>query len=155
MAEKSAKKKTKKTAKASADEGVLGTLPSTRPARLGGDRRATKAHATRMTATASAANQAAVSKPKAATKSSGTKKSPRATKPKTAAAGKPKHVPQPPRTEAPPAGWQVPGDGDGRREGGPVELVTTAVQAVGELAQLGRAVGGQFLRRAVNRLPGR
>ena len=34
-----------------------------------------------------------------------------------------------------------------------VELVTTAVQAAGELAQVGLAIGGQILKRAVDRLP--
>jgi hypothetical protein len=33
------------------------------------------------------------------------------------------------------------------------EFVTTAVQAVGELAQIGLTVGGQVLRRAAKRLP--
>ena len=33
------------------------------------------------------------------------------------------------------------------------ELVTTAIQAAGELAQIGLAVGGQVLRRAVDKLP--
>jgi hypothetical protein len=132
MAEKSAKKKPKKSAK-SGDAGVLGTLSSSRPARLGGDRRgATR----RSAAAATTAKQAAATKPKAAK-------------------AKPKTVPQPPRTEAPPAGWQVPGDGDGRRDGGPAELVTTAVQAAGEVAQLGLAVGGQLLRRVAGRIPGR
>ena len=33
------------------------------------------------------------------------------------------------------------------------ELVTTAIQAAGELAQIGLTVGGQVLKRAVERLP--
>jgi hypothetical protein len=33
------------------------------------------------------------------------------------------------------------------------ELVTTAIQAAGELAQIGLAVGGQVLKRAVGKLP--
>jgi hypothetical protein len=142
MAEKSAKKKPKKAAKA--DPSVLGNLRPTRPDRLGGDRRGA---APRAASTASANKQAAATKPKAAA----------AAKPKAKAAAKPKPkaVRQPPRTSAPPAGWQVPGEGDGRRDGGPAELVTTAVQAAGELAQIGLTVGGQILRRAANRLPGR
>jgi hypothetical protein len=144
MAEKSAKKKPKKAAKASGDPSVLGALPARRPTRLGGDRRGTGPRArTTSAATATATKQAAVTKPKA---------------PKTTAAkpkAKPKAVPQPPRTSAPPAGWQVPGEGDGRRQGGPAELVTTAVQAAGELAQIGLTVGGQMLRSAARRLPGR
>jgi hypothetical protein len=33
------------------------------------------------------------------------------------------------------------------------ELVTTTIQAVGELAQIGFTVGGRALKRAVDRLP--
>jgi hypothetical protein len=33
------------------------------------------------------------------------------------------------------------------------ELVTTTIQAVGELAQIGLTVGGRALKRAVDRLP--
>jgi hypothetical protein len=147
MAEKSAKKKPKKAAKATSDPSVLGALPSTRPTRLGGDRRGT---ATRTRpASPPTATAAKTAKPKA------TASKPAAAKPKATPKAKPKAVQQPPRTEAPPAGWQVPGDGDGHRDGGPAEVVTTAVQAAGELAQLGLTVGGQFLRRAANRLPGR
>ena len=34
-----------------------------------------------------------------------------------------------------------------------VELVTTAVQAAGELTQIGLTIGGKIIKRAVNRLP--
>ena len=146
MAQKSAKKKPKKAAKASPDASVMGALPSHRPTRLGGERRGA-ATATKATTT-KATKSSATTKPKATSPKA-------AAKPKTAATPKAKHVPQPPRTGAPPAGWQTPGEGDRRRDGGPVEIVTTAVQAAGELAQLGLAVGGQMLRRAANRLPGR
>jgi hypothetical protein len=153
VAEKSAKKKTKKASK---DASVLGTLPATRPTRLGGERRGTTT-ATGRPAAAAAANPSAASKPKAsaapATKSSNATKSKATAKAKATRPKKPKAVPQPPRTEAPPAGWQVPGDG--RRESSPVGLATTAVQAAGELAQIGLTVTGQILRRAANRLPGR
>jgi hypothetical protein len=45
--------------------------------------------------------------------------------------------------------------GDGRRPGPPSgpQLVTTAIQAVGEIAQIGVTVGGQVLKRAARRLP--
>jgi len=36
-----------------------------------------------------------------------------------------------------------------------VDLVTTAVQAAGELTQIGLTIGGQIIKRAVNRLPKR
>jgi hypothetical protein len=125
MVEKSAKKKPKKPV---GDASVLGNLPSTRPTRLGGERRAATTRTTKPKATAAA-------KPKSAAK------------PKLKAA--PKAKPQPARTGAPPAGWQVPGEGDSRRDGGPAELVTTAVHAAGELAQ----IGGRLLKRAAGRLP--
>ncbi|HYM57446.1 MAG TPA: hypothetical protein VES79_05735 [Solirubrobacteraceae bacterium] len=43
------------------------------------------------------------------------------------------------------------GSGSGPPSG--TELVTTAIQAAGELAQIGLTVGGQIIRRAVDRLP--
>jgi hypothetical protein len=125
MAQKSAKKKPKK----SADTSVLGSLPSTRPTRLGGDRRA---GATRTPAATMTAAKPKGSKPKAA---------------------KPKARPKPVVPSAPPAGWQVPGERDGRRDSGPAEIVTTAVQAAGELAQIGLTLGGQILKRAAGRIP--
>ena len=164
MAEKSAKKKPKKAAKA--DPSVLGSLRSTRPTRLGGDRRGA-ARPTRTTSTAAtptgktsspaAKSSAAATKPRAA-KASGaaTQKAAAATKAKAAkssAPKKPKVRPAPTPPSAPPAGWQVPSDEDGRRDGGPAEAVTTAVQAAGELAQIGLTVGGQLLKRAAGRLP--
>jgi hypothetical protein len=145
MAQKSAKKKPKKAAKASPDASVMGALPSHRPTRLGGERRG------EATTAKAAATKAPATKPKAAA----TKPKAAATKPKAAKPKKARHVQQPPRTEAPPAGWQTPGEGNRHRDGGPVELVTTAVQAAGELAQIGFTVGGQILRRAASRLPGR
>ena len=183
MAEKSAKKKPKKAAKA--DPSVLGSLRSTRPTRLGGDRRGA-ARPTRTTSTAAtptgktsspaAKSSAAATKPRAAkasgaatqkaaaatkakaSKASGaaTQKAAAATKAKAAkssAPKKPKVRPAPTPPSAPPAGWQVPSDEDGRRDGGPAEVVTTAVQAAGELAQIGLTVGGQLLKRAAGRLP--
>jgi hypothetical protein len=131
MAEKSAKKKTKKRS----DASVLGSLSPTRPTRLGGDRRA-GATVAPATATAAKPARAKPSKPTAA-------------KPKAA---RPKAAPKP-AAATPPAGWQVPGEGDGRRDSGPGEIVTTAVQAAGELAQIGLTVGGRFLKRAAGRIP--
>jgi hypothetical protein len=51
---------------------------------------------------------------------------------------------------APEKGWQTPDQGDGK--GGP-DIVTTAVQAAGEIASLGVTVGGQLLKRAAGRIP--
>jgi hypothetical protein len=110
MAEKSGKKKTKKSTKASGDPSVLGNLRSTRPTRIGGERRAP------------------------------TSPKPRPAKPKAAAM-------RPPAT--PPPAPEAPRDG---RPSGP-EIVTTAVQAAGELAQIGFTVGRQVLKRATGRIP--
>jgi hypothetical protein len=142
MAEKSAKKKPKKTAKA--DPGVLGTLSASRPTRLGGERRGatTRARPAAKPATASKPTPKAPAKKAAATKSSAKVTA----KPKATSA---------PKKAAPPAGWQAPEDGAGQRDGGPAELVTTAAQAAGELAQIGLTVGRQILKRAANRIPGR
>jgi hypothetical protein len=160
MAEKSAKKKSKKAAKT--EDSVLGNLSASRPTRLGGERR-TGARVANAAATASAAKTSAAARPKAATtpktaaktqatKTSGAKaktSAPKAADAKAAKLRKP--------APAPPAGWQAPGD-QGRREGGPprgAEIVTTAVQAAGELAQIGVTLGGQLLKRAAGRIPRR
>ena len=55
----------------------------------------------------------------------------------------------------PPAGYAT-GAGSAQTGGeraGTGELVSTALQAVGELAQLGAAVGGQAVRSALRRIP--
>jgi hypothetical protein len=148
MAEKSAKKKSKKAAKTA--ESVLGNLSATRPTRLGGERRtgaasASAAKTTAATTPAAPAKRAAKAKP--ATAKAGT------SAPKTADAKAAKLRKPPP---APPAGWQAPDAENGRRRGGPprgTEIVTTAVQAAGELAQIGATVGGQLLKRATRRIP--
>jgi hypothetical protein len=134
MTQKSAKKKSKKSAKAGANPSVLGSLRSTRPTRLGGDRRV-GATASRATAAKPKATRSPAAKPKKAK----TKSPAAATQPKATAAHRPTPPPPPPR----PA--------NGRPSG--TEIVTTAVQAVGELAQIGATVGTQLLKRAAQRLP--
>jgi hypothetical protein len=143
MAEKSGKKTKKKAAKA--ETGVLGNLSATRPTRLGGDRRGATARPA-----AKSSRPAAASAAKTATPTT-----PAAAKPKTAKkATKPKvrtnagTQPKPPA--APPKGWQTPDHDNGK---GRPDLVGTAVQAAGELASLGVAVGGQLLKRAASRIP--
>jgi hypothetical protein len=126
MAEKSAKKKTKKPAKAEAS--VLGSLPATRASRLGRERAAATGRPSEATTTAQAAKTATATKP---------------------AASKPA-ASSPPRRPTPP-----PPERDGRRSGPPSgpELVTTAVQAAGELAQIGLTLTARALRSAANKLP--
>jgi hypothetical protein len=140
MTQKSAKKKSKKTAKSGGDQSVLGTLPSTRPTRIGGGRRAAKpaakssARATKSSpaaATTQSSARATTAKPKKAPKSPIA-----ATQRKATAAQRPAAPPPPPHHD------------DGRPG-----AVTTAVQAVGELAQIGATVGSQLLKRAAKRIP--
>jgi hypothetical protein len=130
MAEKSAKKETKKTAKASSGSSVLGNLPSSRPTRIGAERR---------TATAAKPSAAKSTKAKPA-KPTPKKRAPtaKATRAKPAAA-----TPPPPPVSEP------------QRDGRPsaTEVVTTAVQAAGELGKIGVTVGRQVLKRATNRIP--
>ena len=152
MSEKSAKPKKAKAKKGKGEAGVLGNLPATRTTRVGGAR-------SRGTAT---------TKPRAAAK------------PKAAATAKPKAAAPAPRPRTAPRPTAVPPDGPQPvRAGAPAlkesterarseaaeplergstpptgtELVTTAIQAAGELAQIGLTVGGQVLKRAVKRLP--
>lgn len=80
------------------------------------------------------------------------KKAPAARKP----APKPRKAPKP-RVHAaprriPPAGFEPPRDAEDRPAPSGVELVGTAIQAAGELAQIGLAVGGQALRSALGRI---
>jgi hypothetical protein len=82
----------------------------------------------------------AAAKPAAAAKKPGTPRRPAAVRPGARALGQQRRVGDPPpvRTVQPPRG---------------TELVTTTIQAVGELAQIGLTVGGRALKRAVDRLP--
>jgi hypothetical protein len=135
-----------KTAKPKDDAGVLGNLPATRATRVGGDR--------------AKAKPAAKPKPRAAAKAK-----PKTTAPRVAAtpAREPAqpHRPRPVRAGAPALAESTE---RARSEPSPplesgsspptgTELVTTAIQAAGELAQIGLTVGGQVLRRAVRKLP--
>lgn len=139
------------------DAGVLGNLPSTRPNRLGKSRTA-----------------AATPKPKAASKPK--PKSTATAEPKAKAAAAPKSRkprttrgtpnpaprdrsdeggPQPVRAGAPALKADAPEDRGPEPQSSPggTELVTTVVQAAGELAKLGLTIGGQVVKRAVDRLP--
>src|SRR4051794_20330277 len=127
------------------EESVLGSLPATRATRLGAEREekpaakakpkakaAPKARAKPATRAAAAKQKAAAPEPSA-----------KAHKPRPVRAGAPSLAEPAKRARAsepptsPPSG---------------TELVTTAIKAAGELAQIGFAVGGQVLRRTVDRL---
>jgi hypothetical protein len=141
------------------DESVLGSLPATRPSRFGRERResgggtATKAkpkakpRAKAATAARPRAKPKAAARPKPAPAPRAVAEPASAPGPRAVRAGAPsleesteraQHAERPESTTQPPSG---------------TELVTTAIQAAGELAQIGLAVGGQVLRRAVDKLP--
>jgi hypothetical protein len=135
-------------AAADPDQSVLGNLPSTRPARIG----------RRREATAATPSEPAAAKPTpvaAKAKSAPAKRKPKPKPVAPAKSAKPRAVrsgspalkaaedKKRPRKQAPPS----PPKG--------TEIVTTAVQAAGELAQIGLTLGGQAVKRAVKRIPKR
>ena len=141
--------KTKKPKKSTAAQpSVLGSLPATRPERLGRRNAASTAKppaAKPVVATATATKPKPKPKPKA-TRSTAASRA--ATAEKAAAAkrraDRPAPSPPPPPQDKP------------RRVTGPPsgpELVTTAIQAAGEIAHIGITVGGQVLKRAARRIP--
>ena len=123
------------------DRDVFGSLPNRRPQRRSARRDRAGAKAKPATS-AQAKAGAGAAQPRPAAKA------------KPAAQAKPRPA-APPRTTAsqiPPAGYATPhADDDGVPRG--TELVTTAVQAAGELAQIGLAAGGRALKSALGRLP--
>jgi hypothetical protein len=118
---------------ADGDREVLSSLPRTRPERRSAKRGAASAKV------AAAAPKPA--KPKA-------KPRPKA---KPAARSKPAPKAAVPR-QVPPSGYAVPKTSSPVGSGG-TELVGTAIQAVGELANLGVSLGARALRDALERLP--
>jgi hypothetical protein len=126
-----------------ASKSVMGNLSSTRPARMNRRRQTADATATKPAPKTAAKPKAA--KPKPAPKATPKATTPKATKPRAVRSGSPalkaakeKSAPRKPEPASPPRG---------------TELVTTAVQAAGELAQIGLTLGGQAVKRAVRRLP--
>jgi outer membrane biosynthesis protein TonB len=139
-----------------ASKSVMGNLPSTRPARIGGSRESRNGAAAKTQPKPRPKATAATAKPKPAA----------AAKPKPAAASSPKPAatskptkPRAVRSGSP--GLKAAKDKPAARRPAPAtppkgtELVTTAVQAAGELAQIGFTLGGQVVKRAVKRLPRR
>jgi hypothetical protein len=147
-------------AEKNASKSVMGNLPSTRPARIGGRRDAregepAKARSSTATARPKSSTATKAKPPKAAGRSKAaakpraeaTRAKPAASKPRAVRSGSPalkaakdKSRPRRPQPSPPPKG---------------TELVTTAVQAAGELAQIGLTLGGQMVKRAAKRLPRR
>jgi hypothetical protein len=146
------------------DREVLTSLPRTRPVR----RSAKRTERPRTAATATKPG----SKPAATTSADAPKARKPAAKPRAAAqpkttaraadrrrstdgAGTRSERPRPAaRQTVPPAGYASPpsGGGDGQRSPS-ADLLGTTVQAAGELAQIGFAVGRQALQSMLDRLP--
>jgi hypothetical protein len=123
---------------------VFGSLPNARPQRRSAkrDRPGAKAKPA-APASAKAKAPAAKARSKPAAAKAKAKAKPRAAAKAGATAG---------ASQIPPAGYATPRpDDDGVPRG--ADLVTTAVQAAGELAQIGIAAGGRALKSAFERLP--
>jgi hypothetical protein len=140
------------TAMSPADRDVLTSLPRSRSTRRSAKRAGAPADgpaAPKPEQPTAPEAAAANPKPKAPAKAAATTK---AKRPAAKARPKPKAAAAPSSPPPPPAGWAAPRTDD-RDTGGPGELLGTAVQAVGELAQIGLAYGGQALKQALSRLP--
>jgi hypothetical protein len=120
------------------EQDVFGSLPSSRPQRRSAKRASTPG----------AAKPKAPAKRRAAAKPKAAAAKPRAQAKPKATAAKPKAKP---RSTVPPAGYATP-----RRDevpSGRGDLIGTAVQAAGEIAQIGVAAGTRALSSALKRLP--
>jgi len=99
--------------------------------------------------------RAEASKPRGAAKPRGATKTPSATKPRNVTTGsqrlaqpaQPRGVPAGPRTRRPAA------SAPRSEPASPAPILGTAVQAAAELAEIGLALSGRALRRAIGRLP--
>jgi hypothetical protein len=133
------------------ERDVFGSLPNARPQRRSAKRARLGATA-KADAPAPAKAKATAAKPKSAKPTATRAKAkPRATA-KARPAAKPRAASATPASDIPPAGYATPRpDDDGVPRG--ADLVTTAVQAAGELAQIGLAAGGRALKSALERLP--
>jgi hypothetical protein len=143
-----------------ADEGVMASLPATRPSRLSRRGRAdgesaAKPAPARAKAKARPAAAKTTAKPKAPARTPALKAVPSAG---DAPAPKPRAVraatPNLRESAATANENREPAEerADAKGQSGK-ELATTVVQAAGELAQIGLAVGGQIIKRAVDKLP--
>jgi hypothetical protein len=136
------------------ERDLFGSLPHTRPQRRSAKRSRAGAKAA---APVPATAKAATAKPKSAKPTAARPKS--KPKPRTAAkagsaTARPAATPRAAAAPAqiPPAGYATPRTEDDGVPSG-ADLVTTAVQAAGELAQIGLAAGGRALKSALERLP--
>lgn len=146
--------KAKKGRKARAGEAsVMGNLPSTRPARIGRSREPAPGPA----AQAKPGKPAAKAKPRR--RPAPPNRSAAASAPAPEQRAVPAEGPQPVRAGAPPLDDAAPASSARPAEKPPsapqsgTQLVSTVVQAAGELTRIGFTVGGQVLKRAFGRLP--
>src|SRR6476661_2549515 len=137
---------------------VLSSLPRTRPQRRSARRDSARKPAAAAAAepgapakTAAAAKPAAARKPAATRKPAAAKKPAAARKPAAKKAGSPRPRVQAVKPAIPPAGYAPPKDTQERGAPSGTELVGTAIQAAGELVQIGAAIGGQALKSALGR----
>jgi hypothetical protein len=133
------------------ERDVFGSLPNTRLQRRSAkrDRPGAKAKAA---GPAPAKAKATGAKPKSAKPTAANAKRKTRTTAKARPAAKPRATAAARASDIPPAGYATPRtDDDGMPRG--ADLVTTAVQAAGELAQIGLAAGGRALKSALERLP--
>jgi hypothetical protein len=148
MAEKGSKKAKRKPAKGDADS-VLASLPATRPNRMSARHR--DASVTPVAAKAKAKPAARKDKAKAVKAKAKVAPTPIA----EGAPPRPKGVRSASENLVDPAKKSAKKRPAPEPESSPsgTELVTTVVQAAGELAQVGLSIGGQVLKRAVDRIP--
>jgi hypothetical protein len=139
------------------EPSVLADLPRARP-QMRSDRRGSAKPRKAAPAKPAATTKAAGAVAEAATKPKPAKPKPAAAKPKPAAAAKPKPKPAAakprktaPAKPGPTAKTAEPVAPPAKSEDQP--FVATALQAAGELAQIGIAVGARAVRNALDRLP--
>jgi hypothetical protein len=124
------------------DREVFGSLPRSRP-----QRRSAKRGNAAGAPTAAQAKTAAATSPEAAPSAARAPRARAAARAK--AAPRPRATGKPPAAKVPPAGYATPEDDVPSGVG----LVTTAVQAAGELAVIGVAAGGRAVKSVIQRLP--
>jgi hypothetical protein len=139
------------------DREVLTSLPRTRPVRRSAkraERPSTAAKPTRPTSNPAAADGTKTRKPAAKARAAPRPKATAGTASGDGARATAQRTRSAPRKAVPPAGYASPESScDDARRPAPADLLGTAVQAAGELAQIGFAVGRQALQSMLDRLP--
>jgi hypothetical protein len=138
------------------DREVLTSLPRSRPVRRSAKRAARPDAASAAEPAATSATTGARKPHLKATANGAAKATTRAPRPpRMAAAGQGGAAKAPrPRRTIPPAGYAAPtSHAEDDHRSASADLIGTAVQAAGELAQIGLAVGRQTLQSMIDRLP--